>query len=77
MTCACGVKFDTGRTVDARRYVESDGFGAYDYYLGEGSGVADRNVVVDGAVERAASMMPGQMLTRTPVSYMQNQVLRP
>lgn len=54
-----GVKFYTGRPVDAWRYVEADSFGADDYYLGEGSGVADRYVVVGGAVERVASMDAG------------------
>jgi exodeoxyribonuclease V alpha subunit len=51
-----GVKFYTGRAVDARRYVESDAFGADDYYLGEGSGVADRYVVTSSAVERVVAM---------------------
>ncbi|MER6972268.1 MobF family relaxase [Nocardioides sp. NPDC057767] len=50
------MKFYTGRAVDARRYVESDAFGADDYYLGEGSGVADRYVVTGSAVVRAAAM---------------------
>ncbi|MEU0312122.1 MobF family relaxase [Nocardioides sp. NPDC006273] len=51
-----GVKFYTGRAVDARRYVEADNFGADDYYLGEGSGVADRYVVSGSKVERAPAM---------------------
>lgn len=51
-----GVKFYTGRAVDARRYVEADSFGADDYYLGEGSGVADRYVVSGRRVAKAQSM---------------------
>lgn len=51
-----GVKFYTGRAVDARRYVEADSFGADDYYLGEGSGVADRYVVSGRLVGRAPAM---------------------
>ena len=51
-----GVKFYTGRAVDARRYVEADSFGADDYYLGEGSGVADRYVVSGRRVVRAQAM---------------------
>lgn len=51
-----GVKFYTGRAVDARRYVEADSFGADDYYLGEGSGVADRYVVSGRRVGRAPAM---------------------
>lgn len=51
-----GVKFYTGRAVDARRYVEADSFGADDYYLGEGAGIAARYVVTDDVVERAPTM---------------------
>ncbi|MGY0540800.1 MobF family relaxase [Nocardioides sp. YJ-D4] len=50
------MKFYTGRAVDARRYVEADSFEADDYYLGEGSGVADRYVVSGRRVERAPAM---------------------
>ncbi|MDQ4114093.1 MAG: relaxase domain-containing protein [Actinomycetota bacterium] len=50
------MKFYTGRAVDARRYVEADSFGADDYYLGEGSGVADRYVVSGRRVGRASAM---------------------
>ncbi|MEI7056540.1 MobF family relaxase [Nocardioides sp. CCNWLW239] len=50
------MKFYTGRAVDARRYVEADSFGADDYYLGEGSGVADRYVVSGRRVGRAPAM---------------------
>lgn len=51
-----GVKFYTSRAVDARRYVEADSFGADDYYLADGTGVADRYVVTDSTVERAPAM---------------------
>ncbi|MBG6095846.1 MobF family relaxase [Nocardioides luteus] len=50
------MKFYTGRAVDARRYVEADSFGADDYYLGEGSGVADRYVVSGRRVAKASAM---------------------
>lgn len=54
-----GVKFYTGRAGDARRYVEADSFGADDYYLGEGSGVADRYVIERSSVEHASAMEVG------------------
>lgn len=51
-----GVKFYTGRAVDARRYVESDSFRADDYYLSEGDGLAPRYIVSGVEVTRAPTM---------------------
>ncbi len=51
-----GVKFYSGRAVDARQYVEADAFGADDYYLREGAGVAERYLVAGPVVEQAPAM---------------------
>jgi exodeoxyribonuclease V alpha subunit len=51
-----GVKFYRGAAKAARAYVERDRSRADDYYLGEGTGVAERlNATTDG-VEPAGSM---------------------
>ena len=51
-----GVKFYRGAAKAARAYVERDRSLADDYYLGEGTGVADRLVATPDGVEHAASM---------------------
>ena len=51
-----GVKFYRGAAKAARAYVERDGSRADDYYLGEGTGVAERLVATPDGVERAGSM---------------------
>ncbi len=51
-----GVKFYRGAAKAARAYVERDRSRADDYYLGEGSGVAERLTATPEGVERAGSM---------------------
>ena len=51
-----GVKFYNGAAKAARAYVERDRSRADDYYLGEGSGVAERLVATPDGVDRAGSM---------------------
>ena len=51
-----GVKFYRGAAKAARAYVERDRSRADDYYLGEGTGVADRLTATPEGVERAGSM---------------------
>jgi exodeoxyribonuclease V alpha subunit len=51
-----GVKFYTGAARPARAYVERDRSRADDYYLGEGTGVADRLCATPDGVEHAGSM---------------------
>ena len=51
-----GVKFYNGAAKAARAYVERDRSRADDYYLAEGSGVAERSQVTPDGVEHAGSM---------------------
>jgi exodeoxyribonuclease V alpha subunit len=51
-----GVKFYRGAARAARAYVERDNSRADDYYLGEGSGVAERLTTTPAGVEHAGSM---------------------
>ena len=51
-----GVKFYSGAAKAARAYVERDRSRADDYYLGEGSGVAERLAATPDGVARAGSM---------------------
>ena len=51
-----GVKFYGGAAKAARAYVERDRSRADDYYLGEGSGVAERFTATPEGVEHAGSM---------------------
>lgn len=51
-----GVKFYRGAVKAARAYVERDRSRADDYYLGEGTGVAERLAATPESVERAGSM---------------------
>ncbi len=51
-----GVKFYRGAAKAARVYVERDRSRADDYYLGEGTGVADRLAATPEGVEHAGSM---------------------
>ncbi len=51
-----GVKFYRGAAKAARAYVERDPSRADDYYLGEGTGVAERLTATPDGVERAGSM---------------------
>lgn len=51
-----GVKFYRGAARAARAYVERDRSRADDYYLAEGTGVADRLTATPGGVEPAGSM---------------------
>lgn len=51
-----GVKFYRGSAAAARSYVESDHSRADDYYLAEGSGLAERYVALPGAVERQVDL---------------------
>jgi conjugative relaxase-like TrwC/TraI family protein len=51
-----GVKFYHGAAKAARAYVERDRSRADDYYLGEGTGVAERFTATPESVERAGSM---------------------
>ncbi len=51
-----GVKFYRGAAKAARAYVERDRSRADDYYLGEGTGVAERLTATLQGVERAGSM---------------------
>jgi conjugative relaxase-like TrwC/TraI family protein len=51
-----GVKFYTGAARAARAYVERDRSRADDYYLGEGTGVAERLTATPDGVARAGSM---------------------
>jgi conjugative relaxase-like TrwC/TraI family protein len=51
-----GVKFYTGAAKAARAYVERDRSRADDYYLDEGTGVAERLTATPDGVERAGSM---------------------
>lgn len=51
-----GVKFYRGAAKAARAYVERDRSRADDYYLGEGSGVAERFTATPEVVEQAGSM---------------------
>ena len=51
-----GVKFYRGAAKAARAYVERDRSRADDYYLGEGTGVAERLTATPESVERAGSM---------------------
>ena len=51
-----GVKFYRGAAKAARAYVERDRSRADDYYLGEGSGVAERLTATPDGVTRAGSM---------------------
>jgi conjugative relaxase-like TrwC/TraI family protein len=51
-----GVKFYRGAAKAARAYVERDRSRADDYYLGEGTGVAERLTATPDAVEHAGSM---------------------
>lgn len=51
-----GVKFYRGAAKAARAYVERDRSRADDYYLGEGSGVAERLTATPDGVARAGSM---------------------
>jgi conjugative relaxase-like TrwC/TraI family protein len=51
-----GVKFYRGAARAARAYVERDRSRADDYYLGEGSGIAERFVVTPDGAEHAGSM---------------------
>lgn len=51
-----GVKFYRGAAKAARSYVERDRSRADDYYLGEGTGVAERLTATPDGVERVGSM---------------------
>ena len=51
-----GIKFYRGAAKAARAYVESDHSRADDYYLAEGSGLAQRLVATPGGVTRMADM---------------------
>ena len=51
-----GVKFYRGAAKAARAYVERDRSRADDYYLGEGTGVADRLTATPDGLEQAGSM---------------------
>ena len=51
-----GVKFYTGAANAARAYVERDRSHADDYYLAEGTGVAERVVATPDGVEKGGSM---------------------
>lgn len=51
-----GVKFYRGAAMAARAYVERDRSRADDYYLGEGTGVAERLTATPEGVEHAGSM---------------------
>jgi exodeoxyribonuclease V alpha subunit len=51
-----GVKFYRGAAKAARAYVERDRSRADDYYLGEGTGIAERLTATPEGVERAGSM---------------------
>jgi exodeoxyribonuclease V alpha subunit len=51
-----GVKFYSGAAKAARAYVERDRSRADDYYVGEGTGVAERLTATPEGVERAGSM---------------------
>ena len=51
-----GVKFYRGAARAARAYVERDRSRADDYYLGEGTGVAERLIATGDGVEHAGSM---------------------
>jgi hypothetical protein len=51
-----GVKFYRGAAKAARAYVERDHSRADDYYLGEGSGVAERRTATPAGVEHTGSM---------------------
>src|SRR5690348_12643887 len=51
-----GVKFYRGAAKAARNYVERDRSRADDYYLGEGTGVADRLIATPEGVELVGSM---------------------
>jgi len=62
------VKFYNGNPAGARAYLESDHSRADDYYLAEGSGVAERYVVSDGGV-RAAGAMDGETYERWVHGY--------
>ena len=62
-----GIKFYKGNPAGARAYLEADHSRADDYYLAEGSGVAER-YVVEGAV-RAAGPMDGATYERWVHGY--------
>jgi len=62
-----GIKFYKGNPAGARAYLEADHSRADDYYLAEGSGVAER-YVVDGTV-RAAGQMDGATYERWVHGY--------
>jgi exodeoxyribonuclease V alpha subunit len=62
-----GIKFYKGNPAGARAYLEADHSRADDYYLAEGSGVAER-YVVDGGV-RAAGPMDGATYERWVHGY--------
>jgi exodeoxyribonuclease V alpha subunit len=62
-----GIKFYKGNPAGARAYLEADHSRADDYYLAEGSGVAER-YVVDGTV-RAAGPMDGATYERWVHGY--------
>ncbi len=51
-----GVKFYRGAARAARDYVERDRSRADDYYLGEGTGIAERLIATPDEVEPAGSM---------------------
>ena len=51
-----GVKFYRGSAAAARSYVEADHSRADDYYLAEGSGLAEHYIAGPGAVERVADL---------------------
>ena len=51
-----GVKFYRGSAAAARSYVEADHSRADDYYLAEGSGVAEHYIVGPGAVQRVGGL---------------------
>ncbi|HEX2893266.1 MAG TPA: MobF family relaxase [Marmoricola sp.] len=51
-----GVKFYHGAAKAARAYVERDRSRADDYYLGEGTGVAERLIATQNGVDQAGSM---------------------
>ena len=51
-----GVKFYRGSAAAARAYVEADHSRADDYYLAEGSGVAERFIATPTSVSGAGAM---------------------
>ncbi|HEX5088536.1 MAG TPA: MobF family relaxase [Nocardioides sp.] len=51
-----GIKFYSGSAAAARSYVEADHSRADDYYLAEGSGVAERYLAGPGAVRRVGDL---------------------